>query len=115
MTTRRTLAATSGLSSGLLDSSGNPLPSPTEKIDLTTLPLIERHALPGLLFDMEGRLLEGDEPVIVLYHLRSELHIEVPLLDLANLPRYIEAVRAAVMKQGMGEAPEDGGYRVGLT
>lgn len=112
---RRTLMGTGGMSSGLLDSSGNPLPASRLQIDIEKLPKIERAALPGLPHDMEGRLLAvpGDDPAVVLFHPRSELHLLVPLTDLADLARYVEALNVARLKQSMGEAPENGeGYRV---
>lgn len=117
MSDRRTLMATGGVSSGLLDSAGTPMPASTMKLDIAALPRIERAALPGLPHDMEGRLLhvEGspDDPVVVLFHARSELHMLVPLTDLANLPAYVEALNGARLKQAMAEAPDGGeGYRV---
>ena len=110
---RRALMGTAGVSSGLLDSSGNPMPASTVQVDIRSLPLIERAALPSLPHDMEARLLQGDETVIVLFHPRSELSIEVPLTDMNNLEPYVEALNTARLKQAMGEPPENGeGYRV---
>lgn len=103
---------TTAVHTGLLDASGEPIPVRT--VDLTTLPEIERAALPGLPDDMEARLMSGDDPKIVLWHRASDLHIEMPLLDRANLSKYVAAIDAAVMRQAMGEVPEDSGYRVKL-
>lgn len=107
---KNNLFTTTAIHTGLLDASGEPIPVRT--VDLTTLPEIDRAALPGLPDDMEARLMSGDDPKIVLWHRASDLHIEVPLLDRRNLSRYAQAIQAAVMRQAMGEAPEEGGYRV---
>ena len=89
------------------------MPASTVQVDIRSLPLIERAALPSLPHDMEARLLQGDETVIVLFHSRSELSIEVPLIDMNDLEPYVEALNEARLKQAMGEPPEDGeGYRV---
>lgn len=107
---RNNLFTTTAVHTGLLDANGDPIPVRT--VDLTILPEIDRAALPGLPDDMEARLMSGDEPQIVVWHPSSGLHIEMPLLDRANLSRYVDAIQAAVMRQAMGETPEEGGYRV---
>lgn len=107
---KNNLFNTTSVHTGLLDANGDPIPVRT--VDLTTLPEIDRAALDGLPHDMEARLMSGEDPKIVLWHRASDLHIEVPLLDRGNLSRYVEAIQAAVMRQAMGEVPEEGGYRV---
>lgn len=107
---RRTLSGSTAVSTGLLDADGNPIPVRT--VDVRNLPKIDPSALPGLPEDMEARLMPGDEPVIVLWHPASDLHIEMPLLDRRNIETYVAAIRMAVSRQAMGEAPEGDGYRV---
>jgi hypothetical protein len=106
----RNLLNTTAIATGLLDARGDPIPVRT--VDLTTLPMIERRALPGLPIDIDARLMGGAEPVIVLCHRASDLHIEMPLLDRGNVAKYVAAIHAAVERQAMGEAPEENGYRV---
>jgi hypothetical protein len=91
---------TTAIATGLLDANGAPIPVRT--LDLTTLPLIERRALPGLPEDIEARLMGGAEPVIVLCHPVSDLHIEMPLLDRRNVAKYAAAIHAAVERQATG-------------
>jgi hypothetical protein len=110
MNRRLSLTGSTAVSSGLLDADGNPIQVRT--VDVRNLPEIDRDALPGLPIDMEARLMSGDEPVIILHHPGSDLHIEVPLLDRTNLAKYAAAIYAARVRQAMGEAPEGDGYRV---
>lgn len=115
MTDKRALLGTAGLKSPLLGPDGRPLNADTVKITIGSMPLIDRAALPGLPDDLEARLFNvpDQDPVIVLFHRPSELHIEVPLLDRDNLPHYVEALTVARMRQAMGDAPDAGdGYRV---
>ena len=83
-----------------------------ESVEIEELPLIERDALPTFPESMECRLFnkKGLEPCVVLYHPQAEMHVLVPLTDLANLEHYVEQVNFAVLKQAMGEPPDDGGY-----
>ena len=85
-----------------------------ENIDISGLPLIERDALPGLPESMEGRLFQEDglEPCVVLFHPLAEMHLLIRLTDLENLPNYVESLNFAVLKQVMGEPPEEQGYRI---
>ena len=84
------------------------------KIDIQALPLIDPDALPGLPDSMEGRLFQdkGLEPCVVLYHPLAEMHLLIRLTDLENLPKYVEQLNFAVLKQAMGETPEEEGYRI---
>lgn len=106
--TRRALTHTTSIHTGLLDANGNPIPVHT--IDIEKLPLIDRRALLGLPRDMEARLLGED--AIVLYCPDADLHVEMPLLERGDMGKYVGMLREAQQRQGMGEAPEDGGYRV---
>jgi hypothetical protein len=83
-------------------------------IDIQSLPLIDPEALPGLPDSMEGRLFreKGLEPCVVLFHPMAEMHLLIRLTDLDNLGKYIEQLNYAVLKQAMGEPPEDQGYRI---
>lgn len=115
MTDKRTLMGTAGLGSGLLDSSGNPIPRTTETLDLRALPLIDPEAIPGLPYGWQARLLNlpGQDPKIILYDPRSELHLEAPIAAHENIGPYVRALRVAGSKQSMGETPEsEEGYRV---
>ena len=115
MTDKRSLMGTAGLKSPLLDAAGHPLTADTVKITIASMPKIERDALPGLPDDIDARLFNvpDQEPLVVLWHRPSELHVEVPLTDLDTLPRYVEALTTARLKQAMGEPPDAGdGYRV---
>jgi hypothetical protein len=107
---KRQFMNTTAVASGLLDANGNPIPAQT--VDVRSLPEIARDGLPGLPDDIEARLMGGEELVIVLWHRASDLHVEMPLLDRSNLPRYVEALQTAALRQAMGEAPEGNGYRV---
>lgn len=92
----------------LLDQDGQPID--TVDVDIRTLPLIERDALPGLPDSMEGRLMA---PWVVVYHPKAELSVRVPLTDLANLERYVDMVNGALLKQAMAEPPDSPeGYSV---
>jgi hypothetical protein len=92
----------------LLDANGEAIE--TRDIDITTLPLIDRADFPDLPDSMELRLLA---PALILFHPRAELSIEVPLVEMDQLAGYVEKLNTAVLKQAMGEPPEDGqGYRV---
>lgn len=106
---------TAGLKMPLTTIDGRPLTLDTVKITIKSMPLIDRAALPGLPDDLEARLfnVEDQEPRIILFHPASELFVEVSLLDQANLPKYVEALTEARMKQAMGEPPESGeGYQI---
>lgn len=84
-------------------------------IDIPSLPLIDREALPHLLpASMEARLFneKGLEPALILFHPKAECYVFVRLTDLNNLPTYIDEVNVAVLKQAMGEPPEEDGYRI---
>lgn len=91
----------------LLDQDGQPIE--TTRVDIQSLPLIDPAALPGLPDSMEGRLLA---PWVVLFHPLAELSLQVPLTDLDNLSAYVETLNVAVLKQAMGETPEEDGYRI---
>lgn len=113
---KHNLFTTTAVHTGLLDANGEPIPVRT--VDVRALPKIEPDALPGLSDVMgfpdqiEARLMGGEEPVIILWHPGSDLHIEMPLLDRRNVATYAKALLSAVSRQAMGEAPEGGGYRV---
>jgi hypothetical protein len=107
---RKSLNVSTSVYRGLLDSNGEPIP--IETVDLRKLPQIDREALPGLPEDMQAHLQGGDPPVIIVWHPPSNLHVEMPLLERGNVEHYAQAIRAAVLKQAMGEAPEGDGYRV---
>ena len=85
-----------------------------QKIDIEALPLIDPDALPGLPESMEGRLFQerGLEACVVLFHPQGEMHLLIRLTDLENLPKYVEQLNFAVLKQAMGEPPEEQGYRI---
>lgn len=96
----------------LLDQHGQPIPPPedeTVEVDIRSLMLIDRAALPGMPVTMEGRLLA---PWVVLYHPFTEMSLRVPLTELGDLPRYVEMLNIAVLKHAMGETPEEEGYRI---
>jgi hypothetical protein len=96
------------ISSGLLDASGNPIPVKT--VNVTLLPVIDRRALAPFPQDMEARLM-GDD-TIVIFHPKTELSVEMPLLDRKNIAQYAAKVREVIERQAMGETPEEQGYRV---
>lgn len=87
-----------------------------ESIEIPSLDLIERDAfLPNRLpASMEARLFNKKElePCVILYHPLAELHVKIRLTQLANLPKYVDELNAAVLKQAMGETPEEEGYRI---
>jgi hypothetical protein len=102
------LRNTTAVFSGLLDASGNLLPAPT-KIDIRSLPEINRADFPDVPDDMEMRLLtpaNGADPAIVLFHPQSEMRLEVPLVQMNNLARYVADVRLAVERFSMGVVPD---------
>lgn len=86
----------------------------SKEIHIPSLPLIERGALPGMPDSMEGRLFHEPplEPCVILYHPHAEMHVKIRLLDIENLAEYVEQLNFAVLKQAMGEPPEEEGYRV---
>lgn len=98
----------------LLDFNGQPIE--TKDIDVKSLPMIDPEAIPDLPAYLEARLLNepGLEPALVLFHPRAEVYRLVRLTTLPDsLPGHYEAINTAVLKQAMGEPPEDGdGYRV---
>ena len=85
-----------------------------KNIDIGKLPLIDPEALPPIPNSMEARLFnhKGLEPCIVLFHPRAELHVLIRLTDRWNMGKYVEELNSAVLKQAMGEPPEDQGYRI---
>lgn len=111
----RALNSTTAAFTGLLDASGNVIPAST--IHIPSLPEIDRRALVGLPDDMEARLLQmpGEDPAILIIHAATELYMEMPLTDQANLAQYVAAIRRVVIAQSMGETPEEDGYRVPVT
>ena len=98
-------AGQTSLSSGLLDQWGNPIPAEIT-VDILSLPLIERAALPGLPRDFEARLFESTDPLIVVRHPRSGAWIEMSLLDMENVAEDAARVRAVGEKQSMGGPPD---------
>lgn len=95
----------------LLGSDGKPIQQLTAHIP--SLPEIDRDALPGLPDDMEARFLAipDDEPMIVIFHPRSEAHICMSLLARDNLAFFVEKVRIVAENMAMGEPPADDEYR----
>lgn len=83
-------------------------------IDIKKLKLIDRAALPDFPRSMEARLLEEDglEPSVILFHPMAEAYVFIRLTDLENLDHYVEELNVAVLKQAMGETPEEQGYRI---
>ena len=99
---KRLLHATT-TASGLLDANGEPIPGP--KIDIRSLPEIDRADFPVVPADMEMRLLtpaNGAEPMIVLFCPRAELHLEVPVTEMHNLFPHVAKLRFAVERLAMG-------------
>ncbi|HXJ61877.1 MAG TPA: hypothetical protein VNU68_35000 [Verrucomicrobiae bacterium] len=96
----------------LLDYDGQPIA--TTDIDIPSLPLIDRDALPGLPASMEGRLFNEPplEPAVVLFHPAAEVYVLIRLTDLDNLVHYVDQVNGAVLQQAMGVPPEGDGYPV---
>lgn len=92
---------------------------PISAIRIRDMQLIDREALPGLPQSMEARLYAPnsaeDQPCIILFNPAAEMHVAVPMTEWqTDLPKYIEALNVAVLKQAMGETPEDAeGYRIG--
>lgn len=86
----------------------------TEEIDIPRLDLIDRDALNPIPRNMEARLFnkEGLEPCVILFHPLAELHVKIRLTDLDNIQDYVDELNAAVLKQAMGETPEEEGYRI---
>ena len=91
-------------------------PTILTSFDIRELTLIAPEALPPLPRSMEARLFNpkpGEiEPAIVLFHPLAELYVFVRLLDLDNIQQYVEELNVAVLKQAMGETPEEEGYRI---
>lgn len=85
-----------------------------ENIDILELDLIAPDALPPIPRSMEARLLnkKGLEPAIILFHPQAEVYVYVRLLDQKNIQKYVDELNGAVLKQAMGEPPEDQGYRI---
>jgi hypothetical protein len=96
----------------VVDDAGNPIP--VRRINIAALPKIDPEALPGLPDDMEAHLMNdiGQEPMIVLFHPASELHIKVPVSEHENIGPWVEKLNFARLKQAMGEPPEGDAYRV---
>lgn len=106
---KRVLNTTTGVFGGLLDADGRPIP--VRKIDIQSLPEIDRRDFPDLPDDMEMRLLtpaNGADPAIVLFHPKTALHLEVPLVDMENMAKYVGEVRFAVERMAMGVMPDGG-------
>lgn len=83
-------------------------------VNIRELTLISPDALPPIPRSMEARLFNKKElePCVILYHPLAELHVKIRLTDLDNLPKYVDELNAAVLKQAMGETPEEEGYRI---
>lgn len=98
----------------LLDADGQPMR--TQDIDIRSLPLIERAAIPGLPAHLEARLFgePGLEPALVLFHPKAEVYRLVRLTTLPHsLPENYDAINTAVLKQAMGEPPDHPeGYKI---
>lgn len=86
---------------------------PTD-IDIRKLDLLAPNAIPPIPKSMEARLLnvEGLEPAIILFHPKAELYVYVRLLDRDNIQTYVDQLNVTVLKQAMGETPEEEGYRI---
>ena len=84
--------------------------------EISELPLIDPEAIPPIPESMEARLfqVEGNElePCVILYHPQCELHVKIRLTDLHNMQHYVDELNSAVLKQAMGETPEEEGYRL---
>ena len=106
----RLATTTAGFSGALMDADGEPITG----LNLRNLPLIERDAIPGLPDGIEARLWSTAPvcPTIVLWHRTADLHVEFPVTALADAARFIAALESAVLRQAMGEAPEQDGYRI---
>jgi len=104
---KRLLRTTTNIA-GLLDANGDPIREPP-KVDIRSLPEINRRDFPVLPADMEMRLLapaNGADPSIVLFHPGSECHLEVPVTEMNNLALHVERVRFAVERLAMGVLPD---------
>jgi len=87
----------------------------TENIDIRKLALFAPDALPPIPRSMEARLFnpeDGREAAIILFHPQAELHVYVRLTDSDNIQKYVDKLNVAVLKQAMGEPPEEQGYRI---
>lgn len=84
---------------------------PLKAVSILTLPEIDRRDFPDVPDDMEMRLLtpaNGADPSIVLFHPKSEMHLEVPVVQMNDLKPYVARVREAVERFSMGVPPDDG-------
>jgi hypothetical protein len=83
-------------------------------IDIRELDLLAPDAIPPIPRSMEARLLNKKdlEPAIILFHPKAELYVYVRLLDRDNIQTYVDQLNIAVLKQAMGETPEEEGYRI---
>jgi hypothetical protein len=82
---------------------------PLQVVSIRALPKIDHGDFPDLPDDMEMRLLtpeNGADPSIVLFHPQSEMHLEVPVVEMNNLTPYVARVRAAVEAFSMGVPPD---------
>src|ERR1700728_3852323 len=82
---------------------------PLQAVSILALPEIDRHDFPDCPGDMEMRLLRpanGADPSIVLYHPQSEMHLEVPVLEMNNLVPHVARLQEAVARWSMGVAPD---------
>ncbi len=82
---------------------------PLQVVSIRALPEIDRADFPAVPDDMEMRLLtpaNGADPSIVLFHPASEMHLEVPLVEMDNLAPHVAEVRAAVVRFAMGVVPD---------
>ena len=82
---------------------------PIQTVSILALPKIDPADFPDLPPDMEMRLLtpaNGADPSIVLFHPGSEMHLEVPLLEMDSLAKYVARVREAVEQFAMGVVPD---------
>jgi hypothetical protein len=78
-------------------------------VSILALPEIDRRDFPDLPDDMEMRLLtpaNGADPSIVLFHPQTEMHLEVPVVEMNNLAPYVARVRGAVEQFSMGVPPD---------
>lgn len=85
-------------------------------VNIRELTLISPDALPPIPRSMEARLFnpgEGMEAAIILFHPQAEVYVYVRLLDQENIQQYVDELNSAVLKQAMGEPPEEEGYRIG--
>ena len=83
--------------------------APVRAVSIPSLPEIDRRDFPDLPADMEMRLLtpaNGADPSIVLFHPQSEMHLEMPVMEMDSLERYVAELRGAVERFGMGVVPD---------